>query len=225
MDIPITLLALLFSVVVHEVAHGWVAGKKGDPTARELGRLTLNPLRHIDPVGTILVPAVLALLPGGMVFGWAKPVPVTPWRLRDPRRDQAWIAAAGPASNLLLAAACAIALGALAGILGLAPQQAGESLGADLRLFADRLLGAGIYLNVLLALFNLIPLPPLDGSWIVLRWLRPDAAAAYERLRPFGFLIVILLMNLGLGGTLGRAVSGATGLYIGLANLVLAAFR
>ncbi len=225
MDVPITLLALLFSVVVHEVAHGWVAGRKGDPTARELGRLTLNPLRHIDPVGTILVPAVLALLPGGMVFGWAKPVPVTPWRLRDPRRDQAWIAAAGPASNLLLAAACAIALGALTGILGPAPQQAGESLGADLRLFADRLLGAGIYLNVLLALFNLIPLPPLDGSWIVLRWLRPDAAAAYERLRPFGFLIVILLMNLGLGGTLSRAVSAATGLYIGLANLVLAVFR
>jgi len=225
MDVPITLLALLFSVVVHEVAHGWAAGRLGDPTAREMGRLTLNPLRHIDPVGTVLVPAVLALLPGGMVFGWAKPVPINPWRLRDPQRDQAWIAAAGPGSNLLLAAACAVALGALTGLGGMAPRAPVGSFGADLHLFAERLLGAGIYLNVLLALFNLIPLPPLDGSWIVLRWLRGDAAAAYDRIRPFGFFIVILLMNVGLGGALGRAVAGVAGVYIALANGVLAIFR
>jgi Zn-dependent protease len=225
MQTPITLLVLLFSVVIHECAHGWTAERCGDGTAREEGRLTLNPLRHIDPVGTILVPLILALLPGGMVFGWAKPVPVNPWRLRDMRRDQALVAAAGPVSNLLLAAVCALLQGLLAGLAGLPTGPLGGGLFADLKLFLFQLLGAGIYLNVLLALFNLIPLPPLDGSWIVLRWLRGEAAVAYDRLRPFGFFIVLILMNVGLGGALNRVVMVVAGRYIDLANFVLRLVR
>lgn len=221
MQTPITLLALLFSVVIHECAHGWVAERCGDTTAREQGRLTLNPLRHIDPVGTILVPLVLALLPGGMVFGWAKPVPINPFRMRNMRRDQSLVAAAGPASNLLLAGVCALLQGLLAGLAGMPPAHLGAGLPSDLRLFLFQLLGAGIYLNVLLALFNLIPLPPLDGSWIVLRWLRGEAAVAYDRIRPFGFFIVLILMNFGLGGMLNRAVMAVAGHYYELSNFVL----
>jgi Zn-dependent protease len=225
METPITLLVLLFSVVFHECAHGWTAERCGDGTAREEGRLTLNPLRHIDPVGTILVPLVLALLPGGMVFGWAKPVPVNPWRLRDRRRDQALVAAAGPASNLLLAGVCALFQGLLAGLAGLPSGAFGGGLVPDLKLFLFDLFSAGVYLNVLLALFNLIPLPPLDGSWIVLRWLRGEAAAAYDRLRPFGFFIVIILMKFGLGGALNGAVMAVVGRYYDLSNLVLRVVR
>jgi len=225
MDTPITLLVLLFSVVLHECAHGWVAERCGDGTAREEGRLTLNPLPHIDPVGTILVPLVLALLPGGLVFGWAKPVPINPWRLRNLRRDQALVAAAGPASNLLLAGVFALLQGVLVGLVGLPSGHLGGGMGADLRLFLFQMFASGIYLNVLLALFNLIPLPPLDGSWIVLRWLRGEAALAYDRIRPFGFFIVLILMNVGLGGALNRAVMAVAGRYIDLANFVLRLIR
>jgi len=223
-NLPVMLLALLFSVVLHECAHGWVAERRGDPTARLLGRLTLNPLKHIDPVGTILVPLVLALLPGGLMFGWAKPVPVDPTRLRDPLRDQAWVAAAGPASNLLLAAACAILRGVLAALAGPAAH-GGGGVGTDLVLFLAQLLEWGMFLNVLLALFNLIPIPPLDGSWILYRWLRGRAALFFDRLRPAGFFLVILLLYSGLGGWLNRAVMQVVGLYYDLANLVLHALR
>ncbi len=224
-NVPVTLLALLFSVVIHECAHGWMAGRFGDPTARLLGRLTLNPLKHIDPVGTILVPLVLALLPGGLLFGWAKPVPVDPTRLRDPARAQAWVAAAGPGSNLLLAAACAVLLGLLAATFGVQLEGHGQGMAFDLKLFGFVLLEAGIQINVLLALFNLIPIPPLDGSWILYRWLHGSAAELYDRLRPMGFFIVIALMYVGLGGWLNRFVNQVAGLYIGLANLVLHLFR
>ena len=220
MNVPLLLLVLLFSVVVHECAHGWAALRLGDPTARDLGRLTLNPLRHIDPLGTIVVPLVLALLPGGLIFGWAKPVPVDHRRLGQPRRDAALVAAAGPASNLMLAALCAIGLGLLVGSSG--PLAAhGGGLSGDARFFLAQLLRYGILLNCLLALFNLIPIPPLDGSWVVLRWLRGAAAENYLRLRPFGFLVVILLLNSGLGGWFDRLLMLVVGHYTKLANLVM----
>ena len=171
------------------------------------------------------MPVVLALLHSPFMFGWARPVPVDASRLRDPLRNQSWIAAAGPASNLLLAAACAVLLGLMAGLFGIPTTAPGSGAGSDLRLFGYTLLQAGLYVNCLLALFNLIPLPPLDGSWIVLRWLRGEAALAYERLRPFGFFIVLILMNVGLGGVLGRVVAIVADRYFVLANAVLRLVR
>jgi Zn-dependent protease len=224
-NLPVMLLALLFSVVTHECAHGWVAYRCGDPTARLLGRLTLNPIKHIDPVGTILVPLIMALLPGGLLFGWAKPVPIDPTRLRDPLRDQALVAAAGPTSNLLLAGLCAVLLGLFAAAFGV-PSHAGPGgVALDLRLFLFQLLYVGIQLNVLLALFNLIPIPPLDGSWILYRWLRGPAALFYDRLRPVGFFLVILLLYVGFGRWLQRGVLVVSGLYENLADQILRLLR
>jgi len=198
-DIPILIFVLVFSLVVHECAHAYAALRLGDDTALRLGRLTLNPLPHLDPVGSVLLPLLMALLPGGMMIGWAKPVPVNTNRLGNPVRDHALVAAAGPFSNLLLALAAAVLLGVVTGW--------GHSHGGGSGLqFLARLFEYGIRLNVLLALFNLIPLPPLDGSWILLAGLRGEAAAAYERLRPYGFLLVILLLNVGLGSWLGSAM-------------------
>ncbi len=224
-NVPVMLLALLFSVVIHECAHGWVAARFGDPTARLLGRLTLNPIKHIDPVGSILVPLILALLPGGLMFGWARPVPIDPSHFRNPVRDQAWVAAAGPTSNLLLAAICAVLQGVLAAAFGVPSHEMGRGVAVDLQLFFFQLLTYGVFLNVLLAIFNLIPIPPLDGSWILYRWLRGSAALAYDRLRPVGFFLVILLLYVGLGGWLTRAVLKVAGLYEALANQVLHLLR
>lgn len=195
--------ALIIAIVFHEVAHGWVALALGDPTAKERGRLTLNPIRHVDPVGTLVVPGMLALT-GLPVFGWAKPVPVIKGRLNNPRFGMMAVAAAGPATNLVLATLGAIALGALA--IGSAP--AGVSPGEVIDLWrSGRLLdpstGVGfasmiglyfVLINVFLALFNLLPIPPFDGSHIVEGLLPPRAARAYEKLRPFGFPLLFLLL-------------------------------
>ena len=190
----ISVLVLVFSVVVHECAHGWTALLLGDDTARQAGRLTLNPVPHIDLLGSLVLPAVMALAGAG-IFGWAKPVPVDTRRLRDPRNDHPKVAAAGPASNLLLALAFAILLG-----VGLAWLRTSGDGGrsADFPLFLVKLAAAGVQVNVILALFNLIPLPPLDGSWILRRFLPPHLLAPYENLRRYGFLPligVILLLN------------------------------
>ena len=176
---------LIVAIVFHEVAHGWTALALGDPTAKEQRRLSLNPIRHVDPVGTLLVPGALALF-GGPIFGWAKPVPVRGDRLRDPRFGMVAVAAAGPATNLVLAFIGALVFGAVSGTIiasgGTPP---------------DWLLSAGgmfILINVFLALFNLLPIPPFDGSHIVGGLLPPKWAANWQKLQSMGMLFFIILI-------------------------------
>lgn len=183
-------IPILFAITVHEVAHGWVASKLGDPTAKMLGRLTLNPVKHIDPIGTVVVPLVL-LYVGNIIFGWAKPVPVD-WRnLRNPRRDMALVAAAGPLANLLM-----IILWALAAKLVILT---GDTF-ARLALPFFYMCGAGITINTVLMVLNLIPVPPLDGSRVVSALLPPATAYKYNGLERYGFIILIILLVTGVLG-------------------------
>jgi Zn-dependent protease len=186
--IAIWILPVLFAITVHEVAHGWVALKFGDRTAQMMGRLTLNPLKHIDPYGTILVPGLLLVL-GGFIFGWAKPVPVTFQNLRNPKKDMAWVALAGPMSNLLMAIIWAL-LAKFAVIL----LQSGVS-------FAEPLVymgAAGVLINVMLMALNLLPLPPLDGGRILTSLLPGPLAWQVSRIEPYGFFILLGLLYFGL---------------------------
>jgi Zn-dependent protease len=197
--------ALLFAITIHEASHGWAANKLGDPTAYSLGRVTLNPIAHIDPIGTIIFPFILILM-GAPPFGWAKPVPVNPLNLRNPRRDNLWISAAGPASNLSVATISLIVII----ILKLINPNVGYFL--QVSLFGATGLPKGfypleglalilyfiVYINCLLAVFNLIPIPPLDGSGILMGFLSEEAAQRYDRIRPFGFIILLALIYLGL---------------------------
>ncbi len=176
---------LIVAIVFHEVAHGWTALMLGDPTAKESRRLSLNPLRHVDPVGTIILPGGLALA-GLPPFGWAKPVPIDKDRLDNPRFGMMAVAAAGPGTNFVLAALAAIALGLIPGALTTAPP-------GGLGLFVYGL-QSFLWINIVLALFNLLPLPPFDGSHIVEGLLPPRAAAAYDRLRPLGFPLLFVLL-------------------------------
>ena len=178
---------VLFAIVFHEVAHGWVANKLGDPTARMLGRLTLNPIKHIDPVGTVLVPAVLLLLHSPFMFGWAKPVPITPQNFAKPRTGMAWVAAAGPASNLLMAIAW-VGIAWIAAVL--APQ-------APWILPLYYMGQFGVVANVVLGVLNLFPLPPLDGSRVLTGLLPPEGARVMYRIEPYGLFIVALLLMTG----------------------------
>ncbi|MFK4875014.1 site-2 protease family protein [Novosphingobium sp. ZW T3_23] len=179
------IIPLIIAIVFHEVAHGWTALALGDPTAQEQRRLSLNPLRHVDPMGTIALPGFLALT-GLPIFGWAKPVPVNRWRLADPKRGMMVVAAAGPGSNLVLAA-----IGAM--LLGLLVRFAGDAEGAGIS-FAAMNLNNFIMINVFLALFNLLPIPPFDGSHIVEGLLPERLAEAYARFRPYGFPLLIVLL-------------------------------
>ena len=191
--ISVLVVPVLFAIVVHEVAHGWVAKLLGDPTAQRLGRLTLNPIKHIDPVGTLLVPALLVLLRTGFVFGWAKPVPITWENLRHPKRDMAIVAAAGPAANLLMALFWAV----MTKISFLLPETAAW-ISEPLRYMG---LG-GILANVLLMVFNLLPLPPLDGGRVAVGLLPGRLAWQLSRVEPYGFFILIGLMLTGVLGYL-----------------------
>jgi len=177
------IVPLVIAIVFHEVAHGVVARLLGDPTAYEQRRLSLNPLRHVDPVGTVVLPGMLALA-GAPVFGWAKPVPVNQRRLNNPRLGMMAVALAGPLSNLILAGIGAVLLGLMA-----RSGAAGDILGfiaLNLRNF--------VLINIFLALFNLLPIPPFDGSHIVEGLLPRGAARAYARLRPYGFPLFFLLL-------------------------------
>ncbi|MEN9682962.1 MAG: hypothetical protein RLZZ427_713 [Pseudomonadota bacterium] len=183
------IIALVFAIVFHEVAHGLMARALGDPTADELNRLSLNPLRHVDPVGTLLVPGMLALIKAP-VFGWAKPVPVNPRRLRNPRHDMMLVAAAGPGMNLVMAALAALALGVvIRSSLGV--QEPDGTAG-----FIAFTLSVFIQFNVFLALFNLLPIPPFDGSHIVEGLLPDGPRQSYARLRAMGMLIPIIVLIL-----------------------------
>lgn len=187
--IAVWALPVLFAITLHEVAHGWVASWFGDQTARLSGRLSLNPMKHIDPVGTVLVPLLLVTFTH-FIFGWAKPVPVDSRNLRHPRRDMAFVALAGPVSNLLMA----FFWGAIAK-LGLFAAQAAHNtwFGTPLAYMGI----AGIQINVMLAVFNLIPFPPLDGGNILMGFLPRRAAYYFSLLQPYGFFILILLMLTG----------------------------
>ena len=180
------IVPLVIAIVFHEVAHGWVANALGDPTAKERRRLSLNPLRHVDPVGTVLVPGALKLM-GGPVFGWAKPVPVIKERLRNPRFGMMAVAAAGPGSNLLMAIVGAVALGLLVGAVG-------NQQPPDWTRFVALNLQNFLLINIFLALFNLLPIPPFDGSHIVEGLMPRSMARSYERLRPLGFPLILILL-------------------------------
>ncbi|OGI57071.1 MAG: peptidase [Candidatus Muproteobacteria bacterium RBG_19FT_COMBO_61_10] len=187
--ISILVLPVLFAIIVHEVAHGWVAKLLGDPTAERLGRLTLNPVKHIDPIGTLLVPALLVLLRTGFVFGWAKPVPITWENLRHPKRDMALVAAAGPVANLLMA----VLWGLVVKISILLPLSAAP-LSEPMKFMGL----AGILANVLLMVFNLLPLPPLDGGRVAVGLLPGPWAWRLSQVEPYGLIILIGLMVSGL---------------------------
>ena len=177
------IVVAIISITSHEAAHGFVADRLGDPTARERGRLTLNPLPHIDPFFTILLPLFLILIGSGFIFGGAKPVPVNVSRLRNPRRDWALVGAAGPIMNVM------IAIG-LTALLSVVTHLGGANASAKL----TEVLSVGIFLNVLLAAFNLVPIPPLDGSRVVQYFLSGEALNVYRRLEQFGLLLVVALL-------------------------------
>ena len=179
------LVPLVIAIVFHEVAHGLVARRLGDPTAERMGRLTLNPLKHTDPIGTIALPLVLALAKAP-IFGWAKPVPVDYRQLRNPRRDMVLVALAGPGMNLLLATLATIILAVVVTTTG------GEPTGAGLFVAQNAI--NFLLINLFLGIFNLIPLPPFDGGHVVEGLLPRRLAVQYAKLRRFGFLLLIILL-------------------------------
>jgi Zn-dependent protease len=183
--IVVWILPVIFAITVHEVAHGWVAKKYGDNTASMLGRLTLNPIKHIDLLGTLIIPGLLLITGTGFIFGWAKPVPVDPRNFKNPRQDMAIVALAGPLSNLLMAVGWALIA------------RLGVMIGAQTEAISLPLIYtgiAGISINLVLALINLLPIPPLDGSRILSGILPDYWAWQYNRLERFGFIILLVLL-------------------------------
>ncbi len=209
--IAIFALPVIFAITLHEAAHGYVARYFGDMTAAAAGRVTLNPLKHIDPVGTILVPLAILLasklLGGGMIlFGWAKPVPVNFGNLRRPKQDMLWVAAAGPGVNFAMAVFWALMI------------QLGHALGNDFVSAPLMLMGAaGVFINVILMALNLLPLPPLDGGRIAVSLLPVKQAIQYSRLEPYGLFILLGLLFTGI---LGFILWPLISLFIGLIALV-----
>jgi Zn-dependent protease len=209
--IAIFALPVIFAITLHEAAHGYVARYFGDMTAAAAGRITLNPLKHIDPVGTILVPLAILLtsklLGGGMIlFGWAKPVPVNFGNLRRPKQDMLWVAAAGPGANFVMAVFWALMI------------QLGHALGNDFVSAPLMLMGAaGVFINVILMALNLLPLPPLDGGRIAVSLLPVRQAIQYSRLEPYGLFILLGLL---FTGVLGIILWPLISLFIGLIALV-----
>ena len=176
----IWVIPVLLAITLHEAAHGWMASKFGDHTARMMGRVTLNPVKHIDPVGTIVVPLALLIMSTGFIFGWAKPVPINFNALRSPKSGMIWVALAGPGANLIMAIGW-IFIAIL-------------SINIPVML---KMAGAGIFINILLAVFNLLPIPPLDGSRVISALLPNPLAYKYNQLERFGFVILIGLMFIG----------------------------
>jgi len=186
MQFILILSIFFFAVIIHEYAHGWIAWKLGDWTAKNAGRLTLNPLAHIDPIGTIFLPLLLLATRSPVVFGWAKPVPVNFHSLGNPKKDMIWVGLAGPAANILFA----ILLSFILKFFVLT----GSSL-------LTEVINMAIIINLVLAIFNMLPIPPLDGSRVVMGMLPRELAIRYAKLEPYGFIIIFGLLYLGLIGS------------------------
>lgn len=204
--IAIAIIPLIFAIVVHEVAHGWVALQLGDDTAYQVGRLTLNPLKHIDPIGTILVPLVL-ILTLGFAFGWAKPVPVNFNKLHKQRRDTALVAAAGPFANFLMA------------IVWLVIAKFASLLPGSLSIITSTLIYMsmfGVLINAILMVFNLIPIPPTDGGRIATSLLPPRIGYGLSRIEPYGLVIIVVLIFSGVIGSLLDIITRMAMTVIGL---------
>jgi Zn-dependent protease len=182
MSLLLSLCIFFFAVIIHEYAHGWVAWKLGDSTARFMGRLTLNPLAHIDPLGTVFLPLILIVTHSPVLFGWAKPVPVDFFNLNNPKRGMVWVGLAGPAANIFLAIVLALLLKI--------PLLTASS-------FAVSILTTAIMANLVLAVFNLMPLPPLDGSRIMMGLLPYNLGVEYAKIEPYGFIIIFGLLWIG----------------------------
>jgi Zn-dependent protease len=195
--IAVMAVPLVFAIVVHEVSHGWVANRLGDHTARDMGRLTLNPISHIDLFGTIIMPILLYVMTNGrFVFGYAKPVPINPYNFRDPKKHMALSSLAGPAVNIAMALACTLLLRGMVTLDGSIPEPAWSWFAVPLAL----MLQVGMEINVVLALLNSIPIPPLDGSR-VMYWLLPDRMGqVYYSLERFGIILMLILMTTGILG-------------------------
>jgi Zn-dependent protease len=195
--ILIQIFVVLFAITVHEASHGWAAYKMGDPTAHAMGRITLNPIAHIDPIGTILFPLILVIM-GAPPFGWAKPVPVNPLNLRNPRKDNLIISAAGPLSNFSVAFISFLCIKLFIivnpSLLYSSRGFPGPAEGIFMILYWT------IAINVILAVFNLIPIPPLDGSGVLMGLISEEAAEKYEQIRPYGFMILLVLIMTGFIG-------------------------
>lgn len=201
--IAIWALPVIFAITLHEAAHGWVAARLGDKTAQMLGRVTLNPIKHIDPLGTVILPGVMLAI-GGFVFGWAKPVPVVERNLRTPVRDMALVALAGPAANLLMAILWLLVL--KLGLL-LGESSSGEDTAAWLAVPLFHMGKAGIIINVILMVLNLLPIPPLDGSRVLRLFLPKNLIPSFDSLERYGFIVLLLLLATGvLGKVLGPMV-------------------
>jgi Zn-dependent protease len=205
--LAVAAIPVLFAITIHEVAHGWVARRFGDRTAEMLGRLTLNPIKHIDPLGTVIVPA-LALMTTGFLFGWAKPVPVSIRNLRNPRRDMMLVAAAGPGSNILMALFWAFftKLITLSGLEGLTLQ------------FFLTMGQIGVFINVILAVFNMLPIPPLDGGRVLSGLLPPRMSTRLDALEPYGLILVLAFIFFA-WSYLRPVISAVTNMVLGVAGL------